>query len=91
MIIISGIAAAVIIGLAICIHVIRLLAVESEGHREGETAEEVMNEILTGQPTHQEGGEESDEGDKIFGLRTTAITRLTADFPKLLFETCPPY
>ena len=28
---------------------------------EGETAEEVMNEILTGQPAHQEEGDESEE------------------------------
>lgn len=61
MIIISGIAAAVIIGLAISIH-LRLSALEPEGHKEGETAEEVMNEILTGQPAHQEEGEESEEG-----------------------------
>lgn len=61
MIIISGIAAAVIIGLAISIHH-RLSALEPEGHKEGETAEEVMNEILTGQPAHQEEGGESEEG-----------------------------
>ena len=57
MIIISGIAAAVIIGLAISIH-LRLSALEPEGHKEGETAEEVMNEILTGQPAHQNESEE---------------------------------
>lgn len=62
MIIISGIAAAaVIIGLAISIH-LRLSALEPEGHKEGETAEEVMNEILTGQPSHQEEGDESEGG-----------------------------
>ena len=61
MIIISGIAAPVITVLAISIH-LRLSALEPEGHKEGETAEEVMNEILTGQPAHQEGGEESEEG-----------------------------
>lgn len=60
MIIISTIAAAVIIGWAISIH-LRLSALEPEGHREGETAEEVMNAILTGQPAHQEEGEESEE------------------------------
>lgn len=61
MIIISGIAAAVIIGLAISIH-LRLSALEPEGHKESETAEEVMNEILTGQPAHQEEGQQSEEG-----------------------------
>ena len=62
MIIISGIAAAVIIGLAISIH-LRLSAVEPEGHRENETPQEVMNEILTGQPAaHTEGSGESEEG-----------------------------
>jgi hypothetical protein len=60
-IIISGLAAAVIIGLALSIH-FRLSALEPEGHKEGESAEEVMNEILTGQPIHQEGSEESKEG-----------------------------
>jgi hypothetical protein len=59
-IIISGVAAAVIIGLAISIH-LRLSALEPEGHRENETPQEVMNEILTGQPAHQEEGEESEE------------------------------
>jgi len=52
-IIISGIAAAVIIGLAISIH-LRLSALEPEGHKEGETAEEIMNEILTGEEGHLE-------------------------------------
>ena len=61
MIIISGIAAAVIIVLAISIH-LRLSALEPEGHKEGETAEEVMNEILTGQPAHQEESDENEEG-----------------------------
>lgn len=60
-IIISGIAAAVIIGLAVSIH-LRLSAVEPEGHKEGETAEEVMNEILTGQPAHTEDPNESEAG-----------------------------
>jgi hypothetical protein len=60
-IMISGIAAAVIIGLAISIH-LRLSALEPEGHREGETADEIMNEILTGRPAHTEEGEESEEG-----------------------------
>jgi hypothetical protein len=58
--IISGIVAAVIIGLAIIIH-LRLSALEPEGHKEGETANEVLNEILTGQPAHPEGGKESGE------------------------------
>ena len=61
MIIISGIAAAVIIGLAISIH-LRLSALEPEGHRENETPQEIMNEILTGQPAHQEESDESEEG-----------------------------
>lgn|GEM_PF-2415826 len=52
-VIISGIAAAVIIGLAISIH-LRLSALEPEGHKEDETAKEVINEILTGQPAHTE-------------------------------------
>jgi hypothetical protein len=60
-IIISGIVAAVIIGLAVSIH-LRLSAVEPEGHKEGETAEEVMNEILTGQPAHTEEANESEAG-----------------------------
>jgi hypothetical protein len=59
-IIISGVAAAVIIGLAISIH-LRLSALEPEGHRENETPQEVMNEILTGQPVHTEESEESEE------------------------------
>jgi uncharacterized membrane protein YraQ (UPF0718 family) len=59
--IISGIVAAVIIGLAISIH-LRLSALEPEGHQEDETPQEVLNEILTGQPAHQEEGEESEEG-----------------------------
>lgn len=62
MIIISGVAAALIInGLAISIH-LRLSALEPEGHRENETPQEVMNEILTGQPAHTEGSEESEKG-----------------------------
>lgn len=60
MIIISGVAAAVVIGLAISIH-LRLSALEPGGHREDETPQEIMNEILTGQPAHQEEGEESEE------------------------------
>ena len=59
-IIVSGIAAAVVIGLAVSIH-LRLSALEPEGHRADETPQEVMNEILTGQPAHQEKGEESEE------------------------------
>ena len=50
-----------IIGLAVSIH-LRLSAVEPEGHKEGETAEEVMNEILTGQPAHTEDPNESEAG-----------------------------
>ena len=61
MIIISAVAAAVIIGLAISIH-LRLSAVETEGHKEGETAEEVINEILTGQPADTEEANESEAG-----------------------------
>ena len=62
MILISCIVAAVIIGLAISIH-LRLSAIEPEGHRENETHQEVINEILTGQPAaHSEGNEEGKEG-----------------------------
>ena len=61
MIIISGIATTVIVGLAVSIH-LRLSAVEPEGHKEGETAEEVMNEILTGQPAHTEEANEGETG-----------------------------
>lgn len=65
MIVPSGIAAvAVIIGQAISIH-LRLSALEPEGHKEGETAEEVMTEILTGQPAHTEEGEEGEEGQVV--------------------------
>jgi hypothetical protein len=60
-IIISGIAAAVIVGLAISIH-LRLSALEPEGHEEDETPQEIMNEIVTGQPAHREEDEESEEG-----------------------------
>jgi hypothetical protein len=60
-IIISGVAAAVIIGLAISIH-LRLSVLEPEGHRENETPQEVMNEILTGQPAHTEEANESEAG-----------------------------
>jgi hypothetical protein len=61
-IILSGIVAAVvIIGLAISIH-LRLSALEPEGHKESETAEQVMNEILTGQPAHSGEGEKGEEG-----------------------------
>jgi hypothetical protein len=57
--IISGIAAAVIVGLAIGTH-LRLSALEPEGHG-NESAEEIVQEILTGQPAHTEEGEESEE------------------------------
>ena len=60
-IIISGIAAAVIIWSS-SKHPSYLSAVEPEGHKEGETAEEVMNEILTGQPAHTEEANESEAG-----------------------------
>jgi hypothetical protein len=59
-IIISGIAA-VIVGLAISIY-LRLSALEHEGHEEGETPQETMNEIVKGQPAHTEEDEESEEG-----------------------------
>ncbi len=55
MLVISGIAAAVIVGLAISTH-LRLSALEPEGH-ENESAGEVAQEILTGQPAHTEGEE----------------------------------
>ncbi|HVD20368.1 MAG TPA: hypothetical protein VNB95_00320 [Nitrososphaera sp.] len=58
MLVISGIAAAVIGGLAISTH-LRLSALEPESHG-NESAEEVAQEILTGQPAHTEEGEESE-------------------------------
>jgi hypothetical protein len=57
-VIISGIAAAVIVGLAISTD-LRLSALEPEGHG-NESAEEIAQEILTGQPAHTEEGEESE-------------------------------
>lgn len=59
MLIVSGIAAALIIGLAISTH-IRLSALEPEGHG-NESAEEIAQEILTGQPAHTEEGDEVSE------------------------------
>lgn len=50
-----------IIGLAISIH-LRLSALEPEGHEEDETPQEIMNEIVTGQPVHREEDGESEEG-----------------------------
>ena len=57
--IISGAAAALIVGLAISTH-LRLSALEPEGHGD-ESAEQIAQEILTGQPAHsEEEGEESE-------------------------------
>jgi hypothetical protein len=59
--IVSRIASAVIVGLAISTH-LRLSALEPEGHAANESAEEIAQEILTGQPAHteEEEGEESE-------------------------------
>jgi hypothetical protein len=51
-----GIAAAVIIGLAVSIH-LRLSAVNLKVIKKVKRWEEVMNEILTGQPAHREANE----------------------------------
>ena len=52
LLVIIGIAVAVIIAIAINTH-IKLSALEPEGHG-NESAEEVINEILTGKPSHTE-------------------------------------
>jgi hypothetical protein len=55
--IISGIAiAAIISGVAVATH-LRLSAVEGNEEHGNETPQEVINEILTGQPSHYEEGE----------------------------------
>jgi hypothetical protein len=51
---------AVIIALAINTH-LKLSALEPEGH-EDESAEEVLNEIITGKPSHSETTTEKEEG-----------------------------
>jgi hypothetical protein len=59
--IISGAAAALIVGLAISTH-LRLSALEPEGHGD-ESAEQIAQEILTGQPAHSEEEEVEEEGE----------------------------
>ena len=52
LLVITGVAIAIIIALALNIHM-KLSAWEPEGHG-GESAEEVLNEIITGKPSHSE-------------------------------------
>ena len=52
LLVITGVAIAIIIALALNIH-IKLSALEPEGHGD-ESAEEVLNEIITGKPSHSE-------------------------------------
>jgi len=59
LLVIIGIAVAVIIAIAINTH-IKLSALEPEGH--GNESAEVINEILTGKPSHTETTTEEDEG-----------------------------
>lgn len=53
---IIGVALAIIIAVAINTH-LKLSSLEPEGHGD-ESAEEVLNEILTGKPSHSETTEE---------------------------------
>lgn len=53
---IMGVALAIIIAVAINTH-LKLSSLEPEGHGD-ESAEEVLNEILTGKPSHSETTEE---------------------------------
>jgi len=55
---------AVIVGLAISTH-LRLSALEPEGHGD-ESAEEIAQEILTGQPAHTE-----EEGEELEAVNNT--------------------
>ena len=55
-VIISVVAVAVIVALAINTH-LRLSALEPEGHGD-ESAEEVLQEVITGEPAHSEDNEE---------------------------------
>ncbi|HZL23055.1 MAG TPA: hypothetical protein VFC05_07010 [Nitrososphaeraceae archaeon] len=52
LLVITGVAIAIIIALAVNTHM-KLSALEPEGH-EDESAEEVLNEIITGKPSHSE-------------------------------------
>jgi hypothetical protein len=52
LLVITGVAIAIIIALAVNIHM-KLSALEPEDHG-GESAEEVLNEIITGKPSHSE-------------------------------------
>ena len=55
--IVSGIAiAAIISGVAVATH-LRLSAVEGNEEHGNETPQQIVNEILTGQPSHSEAGE----------------------------------
>jgi hypothetical protein len=56
---IIGVAVAIIIAVAINTH-LKLSALEPEGHVD-ESAEEVINEILTGKPSHSETTAEHEE------------------------------
>ena len=56
LLVITGVAVAIIIALAINTHM-KLSALEPEGHGD-ESAEEVLQEILTGEPAHSENNEE---------------------------------
>ena len=52
LLVITGVAIAIIIALAVNIHM-KLSALEPEGHGD-ESAEEGLNEIITGKPSHSE-------------------------------------
>jgi hypothetical protein len=52
LLLITGVAIAIIIVLAVNTHM-KLSALEPEGHGD-ESAEEVLNEIITGKPSHSE-------------------------------------
>lgn len=51
LLVITGVAIAIIIALAVNIHM-KLSALEPEGH--GDESAEVLNEIITGKPSHSE-------------------------------------
>jgi len=52
LLVITGVAIAIIMALAVNTHM-KLSALEPEGHGD-ESAEEVLNEIITGKPSHSE-------------------------------------
>jgi hypothetical protein len=71
--IISGIAiAAIISGIAVATH-LRLSAVEGNEEHGNETPQQIVNEILTGQPSHSEAGENKNSVNVI----NTSITNET--------------